>query len=136
MPARFNQIRSSLTSAEINVLSIASKICRKVARSAFACCGILDAVSAQNRVEAQDDEGGEHRQPAHPLKARGQGVVCADGALAGFPAHGQLGHHDAEANEDGQQQIDDQEREAAGLAHFIGEAPDVAQAHGRADGGH
>ena len=97
---------------------------------------VLNAVAAQNRIEAQDDEGGEHRQPAHPLKARGQGVVGADGALAGFPAHGQLGHHDAEAHEDGQQQIDDQEREAAGLAHFIGEAPDVAQAHGGADGGH
>ncbi len=97
---------------------------------------VLDAVAAQNRVEAQDDEGREHRQPAHPLEARGQGVVCADGALAGFPAHGQLAHHNAEAHEDGQQQIDDQEGEAAGLAHFVGEAPDVAQAHGGADGGH
>ena len=97
---------------------------------------VLDAVAAQNRVEAQNDEGGEHRQPAHPLEARGQCVVSADGALAGFPAHGQLGHHDAEAHEDGQQHIDDQECEAAGLSHFVGEAPDVAQAHGRTDGGH
>ena len=62
----------------------------------------------------------------HPLKARGQGMVSADGALAGFPAHGQLAHHDAEAHEDGQQHIDDQECEAAVLTHFVGEAPDVA----------
>jgi len=63
-------------------------------------------------------------------------VVGFHSALAGLTADGQLAQHDDEAAEDCQDQVDDEEREAAGGAHLIGEAPDVAQAHSRADGSH
>ena len=64
-----------------------------------------------------------------------QFLIGADGALSGFAAHCQLAHHNDETNENGQQQINDQEGEAAGASHLIGEAPDVAQTNGGADGG-
>ena len=56
--------------------------------------------------------------------------------MAGLAADGQLAHHNDEAAQDRQDQIDDEEREAAGGTHLIGEAPDVAQADCRADRGH
>ena len=45
----------------------------------------------------------------------------------------QLGAHDDQADEDRQEQIHQQEREAAGLAHLKGEAPDVAETDRGAD---
>ena len=63
-------------------------------------------------------------------------MVGGDSALAGLAAQGQLAQHDDEAADDRQDQIDDEEREAAGGTHFVGKAPDVAQAHSRADGSH
>ena len=85
---------------------------------------------------SHDQEGGGDAQPADPLELFGDGVVGGDSALAGLAADGQLAQHDDEAADDRQDQIDDEEREAAGGAHLIGEAPDVAQADCRADRGH
>ena len=98
--------------------------------------GVLDAVAAQCAVEEQDEEGGQDAQPAHPLELLGQSLVRAHGAVTGLAADGQLAHHNDEAAQDRQDQIDDEEREAAGGTHLIGEAPDVAQADCRADRGH
>ena len=56
--------------------------------------------------------------------------------MAGLAADGQLAHHDDEAAAGRQNQVDDEEREAAVGAHLVGESPDVAQTDGRADRGH
>ena len=95
---------------------------------------VLNAVAAQNRVEAHNDKGRKDCQPAYPFEFSGQVVVSANSALAGFAAHGQLAHHNDEAHEYRQQQVDQQEGKTAGLSHLVREAPDVAQAYGRADG--
>ena len=97
---------------------------------------ILDAVAAQSAVERQDQEGCDDTQPAQPLEALGEDLIGADDAAAGLAAQGQLTHHDDEAAQRRQDQIDDQEREAAVGAHLVGEAPDVAKAHCRSHGSH
>ena len=97
---------------------------------------ILDAVAAQSAVERQDQEGCDDTQPAQPLEALGEDLIGADDAAAGLAAQGQLAHHDDEAAQRRQDQIDDQEREAAVGAHLVGEAPDVAKAHRRSHGSH
>ena len=61
-------------------------------------------------------------------------MVAADDAFAHFAAHGQFADHDHEAHKDRQEKVCDQEGEAAGLAHLVREAPDVAKTYGRADG--
>ena len=91
---------------------------------------ILQAVAAQGAVEAQDQERRQNAQPAQPLEPLGQDLVSADGAPAGLAAQGQLAHHNDEAAARRQDQIDDEECEAAVGAHLIGEALDVAQADG------
>ena len=63
-------------------------------------------------------------------------MVRADHAAAGATAQGQLTHHDDETAQGRQDQVDDEECEAAVGAHLIGEAPDVAKAHCRTDGSH
>ena len=73
---------------------------------------------------------------ADPFVLLAEGRVGADGAEAGLTANRQLAEHDDRADEDNEQQIDYEECEAAVVAHFVGEAPDVAQADRRTDGGH
>ena len=97
---------------------------------------VLQAVAAEGAVKAHDEERGSDTQPADPLEALGQRPVGGDGTLAGFAADGQLAHHDDKAAQNREDQVDDEEREAAVGTHFVGEAPDVAQADGRADCGH
>ena len=97
---------------------------------------VLDAVAAQCAVEAHDQERGGDAQPADPLELLAQCVVRGDSALAGLTADGQLAQHDDKAAQDCQDEVDDEECEAAGGAHLIGEAPDVAQADCGADRGH
>ena len=97
---------------------------------------VLDAVAAQRTVEEQDEERGQDAQPADPLELLAQHVVRTDNALAGLTTQRQLTHHDDEAAEHCQDQIDDKEREATGGSHFIGEAPDVAQADRRTNSSH
>ena len=97
---------------------------------------VLDAVAAQCAVEEQNKERGQDAQPAQPLEALAQHMIRADHALAGLAAQRQLAHHDDKAAQNGQHQIHDQEGKTAGGAHFIGEAPDVAQADCRTDRRH
>jgi len=89
--------------------------------------GVLDAVAAQRAVEEQDEERGQDTQPAHPAELLAEHLVSAHSALTGFTAQSQLAHHDDEAAQNRQDQIQDQEQRAAGRTHLIGEAPDVAQ---------
>ena len=98
--------------------------------------GVLDAVAAQRAVEEQNEEGGQDAHPAHPPELLGQDAVGLHGTFAGLAADGQLAHHDDEAAQDRQNEVDDEERKTAGGAHLVGEAPDVAQADCRADRGH
>ena len=81
---------------------------------------ILDAVAAQSAVERQDQEGCDDTQPAQPLEALGEDLIGADDAAAGLAAQGKLAHHDDEAAQRRQDQIDDQEREAAVGAILLG----------------
>ena len=97
---------------------------------------VLDAVAAQGAVEEQNEERGQDAQPTDPFESLAQSLIGADDTLAGLAAQRQLTHHDDEAAEDCQNQIDDEECKAARGAHFIGETPDVAQADCRADRRH
>ena len=63
-------------------------------------------------------------------------MVRRHSTLARLASDGQLAHHNDEAAADRQNEVNNEERKAAGGAHFIGEAPDVAQADRRADRGH
>ena len=91
---------------------------------------ILNAVAAQSAVEEQDEERGQDAKPAHPFELLAQSLVGAHSAVVGLAAQRQLAHHDDEAAQGRQDQVDDEECEAAVGAHLIGEAPDVAQADG------
>ena len=97
---------------------------------------VLDAVAAQRAVEEQDEERGQDAHPAHPLELLGQDVIRFHSALAGLAADGQLAHHDDKAAQNCQNEVNNEERKTTGGAHFIGEAPDVAQTDGGADGSH
>ena len=97
---------------------------------------VLDAVAAQCAVEEQNKECRGNPQPAQPLELLAEDLVSAHGALAGLAAQSQLAHHDDEAAADRQNQIDDQECEAAAGAHLVGKSPDVAQADRRANSSH
>ena len=61
-------------------------------------------------------------------------MIASDDAFAYVAAHGQLADHDHEAHKNGQEQVCDEEGEAAGFAHLVREAPDVSQADGGAYG--
>ena len=97
---------------------------------------ILNAVAAQSAVEEQDEERGQDAHPAHPAELLAKGLICCHSALACLTTNGQLAHHDDESAANSQNEVNDEEREAAAGAHLIGEAPDVAQADRRADRGH
>ena len=95
---------------------------------------VVDAVAAQDRVEGHDQERREHREPAEPGILARHRFVSGDRSLSGLTAEGKLRGHDDQADEDRQEQIDEQEREAAGFAHLVRKAPDIAEADRRADG--
>ena len=97
---------------------------------------VLHAVAAQGAVEAQDQERSDDAQPAQPLESLAQDLVRADHAAAGLAAQSQLAYHDHEAAQSRQDQVNDEECESAVGTHLIGEAPDVAKAHRRANGCH
>ena len=93
-------------------------------------------VAAEDQVEAKDAEAGDDAAPADPGVLRGQLFVAAHDALTGLTAEGHFADHHAQAHEYGQAEVDDEEGEAAALAHLEREAPNVAQTDGRADGRH
>ena len=97
---------------------------------------VVDAVAAEDGVEGHDKERGDNRQPADPSEALllRDRLVSVYRAVAGLAADCQLAKHDCKANEDSQQEIDNQECEAAAFTHLVGEAPDVAEADGGTDG--
>ena len=97
---------------------------------------VLRDVAAEDGVEAHDEEGRGYAEPAEPADLLGQLLVGADDAEAGLAAQRQLADHDHEADEQYQQQVDDEEGEAAVGAHLIREAPEVAQADRGADRRH
>ena len=97
---------------------------------------IFQAVAPQRAVEAEDEEGGGHPQPAYPFQLLGHQAVGLHGASPGLAAQGQLGEEHHEAAHRRQHQVGRQEGKAAVGAHLIGEAPDVAQAHGGAHSRH
>lgn len=96
---------------------------------------VLDAVAAEDGVEAHDKEGSQNGKPAYPCEFLGSLFVRCDGVSAGFTAESQLTDHDYHTDKDCQQQVNYQECEAAALTHLIREAPDVAEANGRTDCG-
>ena len=97
---------------------------------------VLHAVAAQGAIEAQDQERSDDAQPAQPLESLAQDLVRADHAAPGLAAQSQLAHHDHEAAQSRQDQVNDEECESAVSAHLIGEAPDVAKADCRTNGCH
>lgn len=92
--------------------------------------------AAQHRVEGQDEEGRNDRHPANEGILFAQGRIRAACAFAGLSAQSKLAQHPHDAHQGDQDEVEDEEGKAAGLAHFIGEGPEVAQANGRADGRH
>ena len=95
---------------------------------------VLQAVAAEHGVEAHDQERGDGSQPADPGKLLCYLLIGVNGAELGLAADSQLGDHDDHADKDRQQQVDNQKHEAAGFAHLVGEAPDVAETDSRTDG--
>ena len=78
----------------------------------------------QRKIEKR--RGGKLSFPTFLSAGRLLGVIVE--TLAGLTAQRQLAQHDDEAADDRQNEVDNEERKAAGGAHLIGEAPDVAQA--------
>ena len=97
--------------------------------------GILELVNPELIATDGEQEGAEGCHPTQDLVLFAQLGVSADTG-AGLTAQSELAHHQSDTDSDHQDQVDHQEGEAAGGAHLVGEAPQVAQADGRADGGH
>ena len=68
---------------------------------------VLDAVAAQNGVEAHDEERSKHCKPAYPREFFGCLLIRLDGVGAGLAAQGQLTDHDYHTDKDCQQQVND-----------------------------
>ena len=92
---------------------------------------VLQAVAAQNGVEAHDQEGSQNAQEAQPFEFLAGLFVSAQHAPAGLAAQSQLTDHNGHAHKYSQQQINDQKSKTAAGAHLVGEAPDVAQTDSR-----
>lgn len=60
----------------------------------------------------------------------GQGGIGAAGPLAGLAPQGKLAQHEHNAHQGHQDEVDNQEGKPAGLSHFIGKTPQIAQANG------
>jgi hypothetical protein len=96
--------------------------------------GVVHGPAGDDDVIGEDDEAGDHAQPAHA----GPGGAAAlepleghDRLSLGGPADHDLGHHDRDAHQSNADKIDDDEQPAAVFARDVGELPDVAQTDGR-----
>ena len=88
---------------------------------------VLQAVAAENGVEAHDEERGYRCKPADPCELLGNFFVSINRAELRLTADSQFGAHDDHAYKNCKQQIDDQEDKSAALTHLIREAPDIAE---------
>ena len=95
---------------------------------------ILDDPAADDRIVGHDQYGDNGVDPAAEAQSGpiAEGLVRADGTLAGHAADGGFGDDHRIAEGHGQDDIDQQENAAAVLCRQIGEAPDVPQPDGRA----
>ena len=88
---------------------------------------VLQAVAAEHGVEAHDQEGCDCGQPADPCELLADLLVGINRAELGLAADCKLGDHDNHTDKDREEQVHDQEGEAAALAHLVREAPDVSE---------
>ena len=94
--------------------------------------------AAHDRIITQDDDGGKDRQQTQPFPA-GAGrefLHRPEGPGPAAAADDGLRQEDGQGQDETRQDIDDDEGRAAMLSHHVGEAPDVAQAHGGPRHGH
>ena len=95
---------------------------------------VLQAVAAENGVEGHDQVRCDGGKPADPAELLGYLLIGINRAELGFAADRQLGDHDDHTDENGQQQVNNQEYEAAAFTHLVREAPDVTETDGGTDG--
>ena len=88
--------------------------------------------AAHRGVEHHENQASDEAPPAEPMPAprRLQGVEGQGGGLLAGTTHRELHHHDRQAQNHKEQQVEQDERRTAVLAGDVGEAPDVAQADG------
>ena len=98
--------------------------------------GVAQDDAAEHEVKAHDAKAAHDARIAEPGVLLRQAAVGAHGALAAAAAERELAEHDRHTHEHDEHEIQQQEHGTAALAHFIREAPDVAEADGRADRGH
>ena len=100
---------------------------------------VLDDPAADEAVVGQDDHGHDGVQPAaHFEEAAGlisKGAIGAHRAEAGITAKAGFGHDEGIAEGEQQEEVDEQEDATAVFGSQVGEAPDVAEADGRAGNG-
>ncbi|MNZ41408.1 hypothetical protein D3C78_589570 [compost metagenome] len=103
--------------------------------------GVGQRPAGDHRIEAEDQEAGEHRHAAEaPPVPAGAGLAGhrGDGALgvgAAAPADHELGHQQRDADGQDAGQVDQHEGAAAVLPGDVGKLPDVAQTDRRTGGG-
>ena len=98
--------------------------------------GVAQDDAAEHEVKAHDAKAAHDARVTEPGVLLRQAAVGAHGALAAAAAERELAEHDRHAHEHDEHEIQQQEHGAAALAHLIREAPDIAEANGRADRGH
>ena len=97
-------------------------------------CDVLQAVAAEHGIEAHDQERRDGGEPADPCELLSYLLVGVNRAELGLAADCKLGDHDNHTDKDREEQVHDQEGEAAALAHLVREAPDVAETNSGTNG--
>ena len=94
---------------------------------------ILQAPAGHDGIETEDNHRGEHAHVAYhgPRFAARKIAVGAGGIGRRVPPDDELAHHARYAEQEDAPQIDQDEGRTAVMTGHIGEAPDVAQPHGR-----
>ena len=93
---------------------------------------VLEDPAADGAVIGQDHHGDDAGNDADPAPLGVQHLIGGEGALSGLAADSDLGGQQRKTKGQCQNDIGQQENAAAVLGGQIGEAPDVAQTHGRA----
>ena len=94
---------------------------------------IAHGVTNQHGIETHDDGSRQNTEPADDLVLLAQFCHCQNGALTGLAADRHFDAHADNAAGNDEEQINDQEREAAVGTHFVRESPQVTHTDGRAD---